>query len=127
MTISAEFAAVLSAQRRVWRRSMMTVAVLVVILAGCCHYAGLFDAERLANGIPSLGTLVTEMFPPDFSQLGNWIGPLADTLAMSVAGTAIAVILSVPLGRSARLLPVRIPSFSICAEVCLTDCVRFPS
>ena len=98
MTISAEFAAVLSAQRRVWRRSMMTVAVLVVILAGCCHYAGLFDAERLADGIPSLGTLVTEMFPPDFSQLGNWIGPLADTLAMSVAGTAIAVILSVPLG-----------------------------
>lgn len=77
---------------------MMTMAVLVIVLAGCCHYAGLFDAERLADGIPSLVTLVTEMFPPDFSQLNNWIGPLADTLAMSVAGTAIAVILSVPLG-----------------------------
>ncbi len=77
---------------------MMTMAVLAVVLAGCCHYAGLFDAERLADGIPSLVTLVTEMFPPDFSQLNNWIGPLADTLAMSVAGTAIAVILSIPLG-----------------------------
>ena len=77
---------------------MMTMAVLAVDLAGCCHYAGLFDAERLADGIPSLVTLVTEMFPPDFSQLNNWIGPLADTLAMSVAGTAIAVILSIPLG-----------------------------
>ena len=77
---------------------MMTTAVLAVVLAGCCHYAGLFDAERLADGIPSLVTLVTEMFPPDFSQLNNWIGPLADTLAMSVAGTAIAVILSIPLG-----------------------------
>ena len=77
---------------------MMTMAVLAIVLAGCCHYAGLFDAERLADGIPSLVTLVTEMFPPDFSQLNNWIGPLADTLAMSVAGTAIAVILSIPLG-----------------------------
>ena len=77
---------------------MMTMAVLAIVLAGCCHYAGLFDAERLADGIPSLVTLVTEMFPPDFSQLNNWIGPLTDTLAMSVAGTAIAVILSVPLG-----------------------------
>lgn len=77
---------------------MMTMAVLVIVLAGCCHYAGLFDAERLADGIPSLVTLVMEMFPPDFSQLNNWFGPLADTLAMSVAGTAIAVILSVPLG-----------------------------
>lgn len=98
MTVSVEFDVVLSAQRRVWRRSMMTMAVLAVVLAGCCHYAGLFDAERLADGIPSLVTLVTEMFPPDFSQLNNWIGPLADTLAMSVAGTAIAVILSIPLG-----------------------------
>ena len=77
---------------------MMTMALLAIVLGGCCHYAGLFDAERLADGIPSLGSLVTEMFPPDFSQLNNWIGPLADTLAMSVAGTAIAVILSVPLG-----------------------------
>ncbi len=98
MTVSAEFDAVLSVQRRVWRKSMMTMAVLAIVLAGCCHYAGLFDAERLADGIPSLVTLVTEMFPPDFSQLKNWIGPLTDTLAMSVAGTAIAVILSVPLG-----------------------------
>ena len=98
MTVSAEFDAVLSVQRRVWRKSMMTMAVLAIVLAGCCHYAGLFDAELLADGIPSLVTLVTEMFPPDFSQLKNWIGPLTDTLAMSVAGTAIAVILSVPLG-----------------------------
>ena len=75
MTVSAEFDAVLSVQRRVWRKSMMTMAVLAIVLAGCCHYAGLFDAERLADGIPSLVTLVTEMFPPDFSQLKNWIGP----------------------------------------------------
>ena len=81
---------------------MMTMAVLAIVLAGCCHYAGLFDAERLADGIPSLVTLVTEMFPPDFSQLKNWIGPLTDTLAMSVAGTAIAVILSVPLGTGCK-------------------------
>ena len=39
-----------------------------------------------------------EMFPPNFAQLRSWISPLADTLAMSVAGTSIAVLLSLPLG-----------------------------
>ncbi|MEL6902712.1 MAG: phosphonate ABC transporter, permease protein PhnE, partial [Cyanobacteria bacterium J06606_4] len=38
-----------------------------------------------------------EMVPPDFSRFSQWVGPIVDTLAMSVAGTAIAVVLSLPL------------------------------
>jgi phosphonate transport system permease protein len=38
-----------------------------------------------------------EMFPPDFSDARSWVKPLIDTLAMSVAGTALAVGLSLPL------------------------------
>jgi phosphonate transport system permease protein len=37
------------------------------------------------------------MFPPDFSNFSDWLAPLWDTLAMSVAGTALAVIFSVLL------------------------------
>jgi phosphonate transport system permease protein len=37
------------------------------------------------------------MFPPDFQNARSWLKPLIDTLAMSVAGTALAVVLSIPL------------------------------
>jgi phosphonate transport system permease protein len=38
------------------------------------------------------------MLPPAFGNGRNWIKPLFDTLAMSVGGTALAVVLSFPLG-----------------------------
>jgi phosphonate transport system permease protein len=37
------------------------------------------------------------MFPPDFSRYQKWLWPLVDTLAMSIAGTALAVAFSLPL------------------------------
>ena len=97
MSVSAEFSPFLNACRHAWNRFLLTFAILAIVVAGCCYYAGLFDVERLADGAPNLASLVSEMFPPDFSRLKDWGGPLVDTLAMSVAGTAIAVVLSLPL------------------------------
>jgi len=37
------------------------------------------------------------MVPPDFTRWAHWVRPLFDTLAMSIAGTALAAILSLPL------------------------------
>jgi phosphonate transport system permease protein len=37
------------------------------------------------------------MVPPDFSRWRNWLRPLLDTLAMSIAGTALSVVISWPL------------------------------
>ena len=37
------------------------------------------------------------MFPPDFSRWHRWLLPIASTVAMSVAGTALAVTLSLPM------------------------------
>ena len=37
------------------------------------------------------------MFPPDFSRIQRWLLPLADTFAMSIAGTAVSVLFSLPL------------------------------
>ncbi len=58
---------------------------------------GFFDPQRLAEGGPALSQLFSEMVPPDFSRWQFWIRPLIDTLAMSIAGTAFAVVLSLPL------------------------------
>jgi phosphonate transport system permease protein len=63
---------------------------LAVVAAGLAAlwFAGFFDAKRLADGLPALGQLFSEMVPPDFSRWRAWLRPLADTLA---------VVLSLPL------------------------------
>lgn len=95
--MQAEFKLVLSEQRQAWNRSLRNLVLVLAVVLGCWYYVGLFDGERLAEGLPSLLSLAGEMFPPNFSQAETWVKPLLDTLAMSIAGTAIAVLLSLPL------------------------------
>src|SRR6056297_2968419 len=73
------------------------VAVVVAIILVASYFTGLFDAQRFADAWPAVRQLSSEMFPPDFGRFMKWLRPLLDTLAMSIAGTAIAVGLSVPL------------------------------
>jgi phosphonate transport system permease protein len=87
----------LAEDRRQWnRRAVLIVAVVVVVGAGAAH-SKLFDGRRLAEGIPSLVSLLGEMFPPNFAEIKSWLRPVLDTLAMSIAGTSLAVLLSFPL------------------------------
>jgi phosphonate transport system permease protein len=95
--MQADFDILLTQQRRAWNQSLVQIALILAVVIGCWYYVGLFDADRLREGVPSLASLVGEMFPPDFGQARSWIKPLLDTLAMSIAGTAIAVLLSIPL------------------------------
>jgi phosphonate transport system permease protein len=88
---------VLAHQRRRWGRAALLAAGALAAVGLCCWYAGLFDARRLAEGAPSVAGLLREMFPPNFRAAGRWVRPLLDTLAMSVAGTALAVLFSAPL------------------------------
>ncbi|MGH8999264.1 MAG: phosphonate ABC transporter, permease protein PhnE, partial [Acidimicrobiia bacterium] len=81
-----------------WRRRALEIAGVGAVVLFCTAYVGGFDAERLVGGIGDFVDLVAHMWPPDFARVGTWIGPLMDTLAMSVAATAMAVLLSFPLG-----------------------------
>ena len=97
----AEYAAIARhEQRRRIRMTLLGVAIATVVL-GCWAYVGLFDARRLSEGVPSLLSLLGEMWPPDFSRAGSWVSPMLDTMAMSVAGTALAIAVSLPLGLAA--------------------------
>lgn len=77
-------------------RTLQAGIILALILIGF-HYTGLLDAERLSEGIPSILILIKEGVPPDFTELKEWIGPVVDSLAMSVAGTALSVLFSLPV------------------------------
>ncbi len=88
---------VLLNEKRARQKRYVTVALILFVALASLWFTGALDADRIAQGIPAIGTLFTEMLPPDFSRWRDWIKPLIDTIAMSVAGTTIAVVLSVPL------------------------------
>lgn len=89
---------VIARRRRDWNAAALQMLAVFAVVGACAVHVGLFDAERLADGGPAIARLVGEMLPPDFANLRQWVRPLADTLAMSIAGTALAVALSLPLG-----------------------------
>lgn len=94
---AAELERLLDADDRAWNRGATGLVTVLAVIVVCAWYVGLFDGARLAEGVPSLASMIGEMFPPNFSDWQSWLKPLLDTLAMSVAGTALAVVLSIPL------------------------------
>ncbi|MFY8082785.1 MAG: phosphonate ABC transporter, permease protein PhnE [Rubrivivax sp.] len=95
--MTPSIASVLASDDRRRLRQLGATAVLLAAAALALHLTGFFDPQRFADGGPALWQLASEMVPPDFSRWQRWIVPLRDTLAMSVAGTALTVLLSLPL------------------------------
>lgn len=89
--------AVLDQYAKTWKRSLAKLAGVAGVVLVACWYVGLLNGSTLADGLPAIMTLAGESFPPDFRNVTDWFSPLVDTLAMSIAGTAIAVVFSVPL------------------------------
>jgi phosphonate transport system permease protein len=54
--------------------------------------------EQLARGLPNIGNILGRMFPPDLSRFDRIVAALFQTFQMAVAGCAIGLVLSVPLG-----------------------------
>jgi phosphonate transport system permease protein len=67
-----------------------------------------------------LAQLFSEMIPPDFSRWQHWLRPLLDTLAMSIAGTILAVILSLPLALLAAPNTTPFPALGYVARLLLS-------
>lgn len=96
-TDSIRYDALLDQERQAWRKSGAFVVLVLIVVLGSAALTGLFDVARLGNGLPAIGILMGDMFPPDFSNARDWIKPIFDTLAMSIAGTALAIVFSLPL------------------------------
>lgn len=94
---AAELARILDASRAGERSLAARALSAVAVVLASFYFAGLLDAQRLAEGVPAILKIGGEMMPPDFARWQAWLKPLFDTLAMSIAGTAIAVALSLPL------------------------------
>ncbi len=90
-------AAILAADAAAGRRQAGLAAAVLAVAVAALAVTGFFDAERFADAWPAVRQISSEMFPPDFTRWRSWLRPLADTLAMSIAGTALAVAFSLPL------------------------------
>lgn len=94
---AARYAQILSRARQQSGRQARLVACIVAVCLVALWITGFFDLTRFIEGAPAAAQLASEMVPPNFSRWQSWIKPLLDTLAMSIAGTALAVIFSLPL------------------------------
>lgn len=125
-----KYASQLSADRLRGQRQLLLMAVIVFICLLALGVTGFFDAQRFIEGAPAMQQLGSEMIPPNFERWRHWIMPLRDTLAMSVAGTALTVVLSLPLALLAapnttphpaigRLLRIVLAAFRSVPEIIL--------
>jgi phosphonate transport system permease protein len=89
---------VLAEYRRARWRVLIEAGVVLAVVLVAAIYVKLLDIATLARGVPAILAIMRDSFPPDFSSAADWWKPLIDTLAMSIAGTAVAVFLSLPLG-----------------------------
>lgn len=97
VTLAPGYHQALAAERRRAFRLWATTVIVLAFVASAGWYTGLLNLRRLGEGLPDLFALLGEMFPPDFTHVAGWLKPLRDTLMMSVAGTALAILLALPL------------------------------
>jgi len=79
------------------QRQKRIIFAIIFICFVALWITGFFDVTRFMDGGPAIAQLATEMVPPDFTRWRHWLTPLLDTLAMSIAGTALAIVISLPL------------------------------
>ena len=93
----AQYAAILAQDRRAAWRHAGTLGAILAVTGAALWITGFFDAQRFIESGPSIKQLASEMVPPNFARWQSWLRPLLDTLAMSIAGTAVAIFFSLPL------------------------------
>ena len=74
----------------------LIIICLVIVLAFSIRMTG-FDLGIIVKRIAQLGVILGKIFHPDFSFLPKVIGPLIDTIKMSLLGTIIGCTLALPI------------------------------
>ena len=106
-------------------KNSITLIISVIILLSFWQ-SGMFDGHRLSEGLPAIGVLISEMIPPNFARWQSWVIPMIETITMSVAGTAIAILLSLPIALLAS--PKTTPNLIVyyIARLFLNTCRAIP-
>ena len=100
------------------RRSRMPLILLLLLVA---IYLSLkmtgFDMKLIINRFDKLLDLFVKLFHPKWEFFGKVIGPLVDTIKMSILGTVIGCLLALPIAVLA--------STNICKSAAIVSVLRF--
>jgi phosphonate transport system permease protein len=98
MSVSTDVVAhVIAVEKKQATKSTAVTVLIGLFILLSLWQSGLLNGQRLSQGLPAIGVMVSEMIPPDFARWRQWVSPMIDTLTMSVAGTFLAVLFSLPL------------------------------
>ncbi|MBB3131526.1 phosphonate transport system permease protein [Paenibacillus rhizosphaerae] len=70
--------------------------VLIAILIACSIRTEV-TPYQLITGLPQMGSLLAEMFPPDWSYLPTIWAPMMETVQIAVLGTSLGALLAIPV------------------------------
>ena len=93
----SEFSEILLKERRGRKNLLFQLGLVAFAILYSFWVTGMFDGDRISEGIPAIGVLISDMMPPDFTRWKHWILPMLETIAMSVAGTTLAIFFSIPI------------------------------
>jgi len=98
MSVSTDVVAhVIAVEKKQATKNTVVTALIGLFILVSLWQSGLLNPQRLSQGLPAIGVMISEMIPPDFARWRQWVSPMVDTLTMSIAGTFLAVLFSLPL------------------------------
>lgn len=100
-----------------WRRFALLLGIGVLLLAAWASISALTTWEFVLDSGLQVRDLVDRMFPPDASYAASLARPLLDTLHIATLGTALGVVIAIPIA-FASALPTT-PSRSLVRPVAL--------
>jgi phosphonate transport system permease protein len=77
------------------------LAVFIIAVYAWSAYGTNLNAAELVRGIPQLGDILGRMVPPNFNILPKLVKPTIETIQISIWGTTLAVIFTIPFGLAA--------------------------
>lgn len=85
-------------------RAALRQLALAVLLLGVYAWSAAgthLSISELLRGVPGLADIVARMVPPNFAILPKLAGPTIETVQISIWGTTLAVLFTIPLGLAA--------------------------
>lgn len=78
-------------------KKYVTIALFIILIISSGIFTD-FSASRLIENADQAGDILSQMFlPPDLSYARRLLGPLLETIQMSIIGTTLGAILAIPL------------------------------
>lgn len=89
----------------------LSIVFILLLLVGSAIRTNA-SLPELIDGIPEMGKLFYEMYPPDWSYFGTVMGPMLETIQMAIVGTTVGALIAIPFSFLAARNVTRIPILS---------------